>query len=94
MGFFKPRFPDVDPDTFLRRPLMERGRILTESWVAIAEQPWPPNGPIPTQVTWSLVVNRERSRDEQDHRHGAVRWAPRADGTPQGSHSPTRVGVS
>jgi hypothetical protein len=68
MGFFQPRFPDVDPDTFLRRPLMERGRILTESWVAIAEQPWLPNGPIPTQVTWSLVVNRERSRDEQDHR--------------------------
>jgi hypothetical protein len=59
MGFFKPRFPDVDPDTFLRRPLMERGRL--------------PNGPIPTQVTWSLVGNRERSRDEQDHRHGAVR---------------------
>jgi uncharacterized membrane protein YkgB len=33
MGFFKPHFPDVDPDTFLRKPLMERGRILTESWV-------------------------------------------------------------
>jgi uncharacterized membrane protein YkgB len=33
MGFFKPRFPDVDPDEFLRKPLMERGRILTESWV-------------------------------------------------------------
>jgi uncharacterized membrane protein YkgB len=32
MGFFKPRFPDVDPDEFLRKPLMERGRILTESW--------------------------------------------------------------
>jgi hypothetical protein len=24
MGFFKPRFPDVDPDEFLRKPLMER----------------------------------------------------------------------
>jgi uncharacterized membrane protein YkgB len=33
MGFFKPHFPDVDPDEFLRKPLMERGRILTESWV-------------------------------------------------------------
>lgn len=33
MGFFKPRFPDVDPDTFLRKPLMERGRILAQSWV-------------------------------------------------------------
>jgi uncharacterized membrane protein YkgB len=33
MGFFKPRFPDVDPDEFLRKPLMERGRILTENWV-------------------------------------------------------------
>jgi uncharacterized membrane protein YkgB len=32
MGFFKPHFPDVDPDTLLRKPLMERGRILTESW--------------------------------------------------------------
>jgi uncharacterized membrane protein YkgB len=33
MGFFKPRFPDVDPEEFLRKPLMERGRILTENWV-------------------------------------------------------------
>ena len=33
MGFVKPRFPDVDPDEFLRKPLMERGRILTQSWV-------------------------------------------------------------
>lgn len=33
MGFFKPRFPDVDPDTFLRKPLMERVRILSKSWV-------------------------------------------------------------
>jgi uncharacterized membrane protein YkgB len=32
MGFFKPHLPDVDPDSFLRKPLMERGRILTESW--------------------------------------------------------------
>ena len=32
MGFFKPHFPDVEPDTFLRKPLMERGRILAESW--------------------------------------------------------------
>jgi uncharacterized membrane protein YkgB len=32
MGFFKPHFPDLEPDTFLRKPLMERGRILTESW--------------------------------------------------------------
>jgi hypothetical protein len=33
MGFVKPHFPDVDPDEFLRKPLMERGRILTENWV-------------------------------------------------------------
>ena len=33
MGFFKPRVPDDDPDEFLRKPLMERGRILTQSWV-------------------------------------------------------------
>jgi uncharacterized membrane protein YkgB len=39
---------------------------------AVAEQPWLPNGPIPTQVTWSLVGKREPIRDEQDHLHNAV----------------------
>ena len=28
MGFIKPYLPDVDPDTFLKKPLMERMRIL------------------------------------------------------------------
>lgn len=32
MGFIKPDFPDVDPDTFLARPLMERVRILGLDW--------------------------------------------------------------
>src|SRR6201997_674637 len=33
MGFTKPDFPDVDPDTFMRKPLMERMRILATEWV-------------------------------------------------------------
>ena len=33
MGFTKPDFPDVDPDTFMQKPLMERMRILATDWV-------------------------------------------------------------
>ena len=33
MGFIKPELPDVDPDTFMQKPLMERMRILTIDWV-------------------------------------------------------------
>ncbi|HEX7827726.1 MAG TPA: DUF3556 domain-containing protein, partial [Mycobacterium sp.] len=33
MGFIKPNLPDVDPDTFMEKPLMERMRILTTDWV-------------------------------------------------------------
>jgi uncharacterized membrane protein YkgB len=32
MGFTKPHLPDVNPDTFLRKPLMERMRILGLNW--------------------------------------------------------------
>ena len=32
MGFTKPDLPDVDPDTFLQKPLMERMRILGADW--------------------------------------------------------------
>ncbi|MCW2554995.1 MAG: conserved hypothetical rane protein [Mycobacterium sp.] len=32
MGFTKPDLPDVDPDTFLQQPLMERMRILALNW--------------------------------------------------------------
>src|SRR5208283_1711221 len=32
MSFTKPEFPEVDPDTFLRKPLMERMRILALNW--------------------------------------------------------------
>ena len=32
MGFTKPDLPDVDPDTFLQKPLMERMRILAPNW--------------------------------------------------------------
>jgi len=33
MGFVKPDLPDVDPEEFLRKPLMERMRILACYWV-------------------------------------------------------------
>jgi uncharacterized membrane protein YkgB len=44
---------------------------------AVAEQPWLPNGPIPTQVTWSLVSERDRvqptlNRDKRNNGHGAL----------------------
>jgi hypothetical protein len=32
MGFIKPYLPDVDPDTFLKKPLMDRMRILAADW--------------------------------------------------------------
>jgi hypothetical protein len=32
MGFTKPYLPDVDPDTFLTKPLLERMRVLTIDW--------------------------------------------------------------
>ena len=33
MGFTKPNLPDVDPDTFMQEPLMERMRLLATDWV-------------------------------------------------------------
>ena len=33
MGFTKPDLPDVDPDTFMQKPLMERMQILATDWV-------------------------------------------------------------
>ena len=33
MGFTKPDLPDVDPETFMQKPLMERMRILATDWV-------------------------------------------------------------
>ena len=40
---------------------------------AVAEQPWLPNGPIPTQVTWSLRGTKPIAvAEEQDHGHGAL----------------------
>ena len=32
MGFIKPYLPEVDPDTFVKKPLMERMRILAADW--------------------------------------------------------------
>jgi len=32
MGFIKPYLPEVDPDTFVSKPLMERMRILAIDW--------------------------------------------------------------
>jgi Transmembrane protein of unknown function (DUF3556) len=51
---------------------------------AVAEQPWLPNGPIPTEVTWSLrdgangslkgtrPAARVEVREDQEHGHGAL----------------------
>jgi len=43
---------------------------------AVAEQPWLPNGPIPTQVSWSLKgtkpAARVEVREDQEHGHGAL----------------------
>jgi hypothetical protein len=33
MGFTKPDLPKVDPDTFMRQPLMERMKVLAQHWV-------------------------------------------------------------
>ena len=56
------------------------GVIETGTWKvgdAVNAQPWLPNGPIPTQVTWSLAGTRSPTRpsvirDEEDHDHGAL----------------------
>jgi len=44
---------------------------------AVKEQPWLPNGPIPTEVTWSLFTERDRveralRRDQQTNGHEAL----------------------
>jgi hypothetical protein len=41
MGFIKPDLPDVDPDTFMQKPLMERMRILAIDWVDNGLSSWP-----------------------------------------------------
>ncbi|HUH67881.1 MAG TPA: DUF3556 domain-containing protein [Mycobacterium sp.] len=55
--------------------VIERGTWRVDD--AVAEQPWLPNGPIPTEVSWSLARTRSRTkpsviRDEEDHDHGAL----------------------
>ena len=39
---------------------------------AVAEQPWLPNGPIPTTVEWSLSGGKPAARHDQEHGHGAM----------------------
>ncbi len=39
---------------------------------AVAEQPWLPNGPIPTSVEWSLSGSGSAARPGQEHGHGAL----------------------
>ena len=39
---------------------------------AVNEQPWLPNGPIPTEVTWSLRRPTPRDRRDARTRHGAL----------------------
>jgi hypothetical protein len=36
---------------------------------AVNEQPWLPNGPIPTQVTWSRAADKATTRGKHDRRH-------------------------
>jgi uncharacterized membrane protein YkgB len=55
--------------------VIERGTWKVSD--AVAEQPWLPNGPIPTEVTWSLVAKSSTTRprmvrDDEDHDHGAL----------------------
>jgi hypothetical protein len=40
---------------------------------AVEEQPWLPNGPIPTQVSWSLRgTTPTAAAEDQEHGHGAL----------------------
>jgi hypothetical protein len=41
---------------------------------AVEEQPWLPNGPIPTQVSWSLSATKPAVSEDQgeDQGHGAL----------------------
>jgi len=34
---------------------------------AVNEQPWLPNGPIPTQVSWTRDAGSARTRSQQEH---------------------------
>ena len=49
--------------------VIERGTWKVSD--AVAEQPWLPNGPIPTQVTWSLT-GKSALRDKRDLGHEAL----------------------
>jgi hypothetical protein len=51
------------------------GVVETGTWKvadAVNEQPWLPNGPIPTQVSWTLKAGKPGLRQEQEHGHGAL----------------------
>jgi hypothetical protein len=51
------------------------GVIERGSWKvtdAVSEQPWLPNGPIATNVEWSLTGTKPAVRDDQEHDHGAL----------------------
>ena len=51
--------------------VLERGTWKVAD--AVKEQPWLPNGPIPTEVSWSLRgMKRTRVPQDQDHGHGAL----------------------
>ncbi len=74
MGFTKPYLPDVDPDTFLRKPLMERIRFLATDWAE--------NGfGAPRMVHTIYIVEAGVVRDRWHHRRdvdvGAARLLAR-----------------
>ena len=52
--------------------VLERGTWKVTD--AVAEQPWLPNGPIPTEVTWSLS-----DKKPADHDHGALAVPPKSE---------------
>ncbi|MBV8291864.1 MAG: DUF3556 domain-containing protein, partial [Mycobacterium sp.] len=39
---------------------------------AVEEQPWLPNGPIPTEVIWSMPGTEPGVHEDQEHGHGAL----------------------
>jgi hypothetical protein len=39
---------------------------------AVKEQPWLPNGPIPTEVIWSMPGTEPGVHEDQEHGHGAL----------------------
>ena len=70
MGFTKPYLPDVDPDTFLKKPLMERMRILAVEW---AENGFGAPRMVHTIYIVKLISLRDRRHHRRDGDIGSAR---------------------